>query len=141
MFPEHDRRQTARARVSPEAVFRRGLRSLVTSGSAALLSSKPRSFLLKPCPDHRGHGGVDTDEGDGVVAESECDVPTRRQPAFQVPAHGQLDEAVVAVGRRGENVRAEVREVFAGRDAPHSADGSGRERAQRAIACRGEDDA
>ena len=58
-------------------------------GLLHLLRSKPRSFLCDLGPDQRGYVGVDTEEGDGAVDESELDVPTRRQPSLQVPAHAQ----------------------------------------------------
>ena len=82
-------------------------------GLPDFLRSKSRSFLRDLAPDHRGHVGVDTDERDGVIDESDLDIPTRRQPSFQVPAHSQVDEAIVALGRGRENVRAEVREILA----------------------------
>ena len=122
-----------------DAAFRRGLRSQ-SPGLPHFLRSKPRSFLRNLAPDYRGHVGVDTDERDGVVDESELDIPTRRQPSFQVPAHCQVDEAIVALGRGRENVRAEVREILAAGDAPHAANAGSRERAERAIACSGEND-
>ena len=51
-------------------------------------------------PDQRGHVGVDTDECDGAIDESEVDVPARRQPSLQVRAHSQFDEPIVeAVAR------------------------------------------
>ena len=58
-----------------------GLRS-PSPGLPHFLRSKPRSFLRNLGPDRRGHVGVDTDEGDGAVDESELNVPTRRQPSL-----------------------------------------------------------
>jgi hypothetical protein len=114
---------------------------MLSRGTAPrFLCSKQRSFLLDLAPDRWRHVGVDTDERDYVVDESELDVPTRRQPSLQVPAHTQIDKALDTRGRRSENVPAELRTILAAPDAPHAANGGGRQRAQAAIACRGGDD-
>jgi hypothetical protein len=65
----------------------------------------------------------------------------RRQSPLQIPADAQLDEAIEALGRGREDVRAEMRAILVGSDAPDSADRGRRERAETAVACRGEDDA
>jgi hypothetical protein len=53
----------------------------------------PRSFLRDLGPDERGYVGVDTEERDGVVDESEFDVPTRRQPSAGIALLAQARDA------------------------------------------------
>ena len=99
--------------------------------AAALPALEAAQLLANLCPDQQGHDGVDTDERDGVVDESELDVLTRRQPSLQVPAHAQLDEAIEALGHGRENVRAEAREIDDIRD-PHTPRMAAAESAPRA---------
>jgi hypothetical protein len=109
---------------------------------ATFLSAEPRCLPFDFASDLGGHFRAHSDESDGVVDEAELDVLARWQAPLQVPAHAQLDQAVVALGRGCEDVRAEIRLILVRRrDGPDPADRSRRERAEAALARRGKDDA